>query len=288
MAPALLRKLFEKSPQCADHEKLLTSSQSPKTLRKPVPGVSETDTYGKRSRTENDDRNTYDIMTSSIQICPHESLSFERMKRIVRLPNFKYSGDEICAFTNASGHYHVSSEKEMYQCRPCPEVLKSLQANAFYKYQWSRDFRFEGLVLCLDWTMRFDDHMDVTGSVWDLQSFLDTLGIDICQHMRMSDARIASKLYRLCNPDHPDHPVGDPVEAYKKEKLHRRIAYKCAGCNTTYETWKDEESCHVLIKRYLGKGKCAYQWGWLDQCGERAHTLWSFMKGIRHSVAILQ
>lgn len=246
---------------------------------------SETGTYRKPPSTESDDRDTYDIMTSSIQICPHETLSFERVKRIVRLPHFKYNGDEIDAFTDAPGHYHVFAKEEGYQCKPCPEVFESLKAEAFYRYHWSVDSHFDGLILCVDWTMSFDDHMDVAGSFSDFQRFLAPLEIEICQHQRMSDANIAGKLYRLCKLG---GPTGDPVEAY--EEMQRRMAYKCARCNTSYETYKDGESCHVLVRRCLGKGKSVYERGWLDQCGDGKHTLRSFgvaaMEGLDRSFGI--
>lgn len=269
MAPALLRKAFEKIRPREYHDKLLPSSRNPKTSRKPVTEGSETGTYRKPPGTESGDRNTYDIMPSSIQICPHETLSFDRVKRIVRLPYFKSSGDDVCAFTNAQGHYHVSSKEqgEIYRCKPCPEVFKRLKAKAYYIYERSVDPHFDGLSLYVDWTMKFDDDMDVAGSLSDFTSFLDTLEIELCQHMRMGDAHVAAKLYRLCNSG----PTGDPVEAYNK--MQRRRETKCPSCSTTYDTYREGKSCHVLVRRCLGKGISAHERVWLDQCGEGKQAL---------------
>lgn len=271
MAPALLRKLFDKPPPREDHDQLLTSGQSPETSREPVTKVSETGTDREPSSTRNDDRNISDITKCSIQICPHETLSFERMKRILGLPNFKYNRKEICAFTNVSGHYQVLSKEETYQCRPRLEVCRSLKADAFCTYNRNLDGGLRDLIVTIDWTMKLDAHMDVAGSLPDMQRFLDRFHIELCRHMFMSHPKIATKLLRLCNPE---APVEEPVEGY--EEMQRRRAEKCPGCNTTYDVYKDEESYHVLIKRYLGPGKSAYYKGWLDQCGEKGHALRSF------------
>ena len=45
-----------------------------------------------------------DPKLSSIQICPHATSSFERVQRIVRLPNFKQSYEGLDALTPGSDH----------------------------------------------------------------------------------------------------------------------------------------------------------------------------------------
>ena len=89
------------------------------------------------------------MKTSSVRICPHETLPFERKKSIVCLPYFKYSGDKIDAVTKALGPYHVSSLTGIHLCKPHPEVVSSLTANSFHNYQRGYEGRYDGLVLCI-------------------------------------------------------------------------------------------------------------------------------------------
>ena len=269
----LLRKLFERSPPCKDCEELLPLSEKPRRPKAHATGGSETGTYRKPSGAESKDGDKYDIKTSCVQICPHETLSFERMKRIVCLPHFKYSRDKIGALTKIPGHHHVSSAEGTYRCTPYPKAFGSLKAKGFYKYQLGYEGSYDGLVLCVDWTMNFDKHMDLAGGcVSDLQRFLDPLDIQLCRHTKIGDARIASKLYGFCNPS---RAAGDPVEAY--EEVHRsRRTDRCTRCHTTFETYKEGKSCHILVKRYLGKGTSAYESRWLAQSGEGKHRLRSF------------
>ena len=272
MAPALLRRLFEKSPQRTDYEKLLPPTQSPRSSQTLVTEGPDTSTCKKVSDAETKNRTTYDIKTSFVQICPHETLSYERIKRIVHLPYFKYSGDNIGAFTKAPGLYHASSVAGTHLCKPYPKNFSSLKANGFYKYQQGYEGSYEGLVLCVHWTMSFEDHMDLAGTVSDLQRLLDALNIDLCQHTTMGELWIAKKLYRLCNPS---RPAGDPVEAY--EALHRsRRTERCRRCHTTFEIYKEGKKCHITVKRYLGMGTSPYEKRWLAQCGEGKHRLRSF------------
>ena len=268
MAPALLKKLFKRSSQDTDYERLLSPSLSARSSEKVV--TKNLDTGGtskKPTSAENKDKNKHDIKTCSVQICPHETLSFERMKRIVNLPNFKPRGrDKIGAFTKAPSLYHVPSSAGNYCCKPYPKDFSSLKAKGYYKYQLGWEIDYSGLILCVDWSMNLDEHKDFTGSVSVLQKFLNVLDIHLCHHITMGDSTIAAELFRFCNPSRVE---GDPVEAY--EEAHRgRSAHRCTNCHTIFETYQEEEgeACHILVKKYLGHGTSIYEGQWLAQCGE--------------------
>ena len=268
MAPALLKKIFKRSSQRTDYERLLSPSLN---ARRSEPVVTnDTGTSKKPTSAENKDKNKHDIKTCSVQICPHETLSFERMKRIVNLPNFKSGRDKIGAFTNAPGRHHVPSSSGTYRCKPYPKGFSSLKAKGCYKYQRGWEGEYGGLVLYVDWSMNLGQHKDYTGSVSVLQRFLKALDIHLCQHITMSDSTIAGELFRFCNPGSVEM---DPVKAY--EEAHRgRRAHRCTRCHTTFETYQEEgEKCHILVKRCLGQGTSIYEGRWLDQCGEEKHRL---------------
>ena len=267
MAPSLLKKLFDKTSQHTDYEKLPPSSLSSRSSETIVTAGLDTDTYEKPSSAEGKSRNKNDIKTSCVQICPHETLPFKRMKRIVHLPNFKFSRDMVSAFTHIPGH--VSPAAGIVLCKPHPNGFKSLRADSFYRYQRGCAGSYDGLILCVCWMMSFDDHLSIAGSVSDLQSFLDKLDIYLCPHINISDLRIAARLHRLCNPS---CPTQDPIEAYEEEYRSRTIE-GCKDCHTTFKTYKEGNSCHILVKRYLGKGNSAYEKRWLAQCGGQKHRL---------------
>lgn len=272
MAPTLFRNLFVKNPQQTDTEKLLAGTKSSRSSEILVTQGSQNDASKESSSANERSHERKDVKASCVQICCHEKLSFERMKRITRLPDFKYSGDKIDAFTKAPSPYHVLSAAGTHRCRPHPNDFSSLEAKSFYKYQSCYEGQYDGLTLCVHWTMNFDDHMAIAGSVSDLQRFLGTLDIRLCEHAKMSDLRIAGKLYRFCNPN---GPVQDPVDVY--EKLHRgRVIDKCKECHTVFDTYKEGRLSHVVVKRYLGSGSSAYEQRWLAQCGEEGHRLRSF------------
>ena len=279
MAPALLKKLFKRSSQSTDNEELLLPSPSARSSETVVTKNLETDTSKKPTSVENKDSEKHDIKTCSVQICPHETLSFERMKRIVNLPNFKYGRDKIGAFTNTPSHHHVPSRAGTYRCKPYPKDFSSLKAKGCYKYEWAGGYA--GLVLCVDWSMDLDEHKACTGSVPELQRLLNALDIRLCEHITVGDPTIVAELFGFCNPSRVE---GDPLEAY--EEAHRvRRARRCTGCHTTFETYREGGAFHVLVKRYLGQGTSIYEGRWLAQCGEGKHRLRSFgaaaLQGLR-------
>lgn len=149
---------------------LTQSSRSPETF---ATGGSDADTYETRATTN----------------------------RIPRTAGFrlsiKYSGDKIDAFTNAAGPHHVLSEAGTHLSKAYPVRFSSLKANSFYEYQQGYEENYDGLLLCIHWTMNFHVHMDIAGSVSDLQIRLDTLDIHGCRHATLGDLRIVAKSYRL-------------------------------------------------------------------------------------------
>lgn len=261
MAPTLLKKLSDKISQHTDYKELLQSSTSSKILV--IEGL-DPNTYERPSSAAGKSHNKHESKTSCVRICPHESLSFKRMKRIVYLPWLKFTGDRISAFTHNPSH--MSPVAGIILCKPYPNSFSSLRADSYYKYQRGLAGSYDGLMLCVCWTMSFDDHMSIAGSISDLRTFLDKLDIHLCPHTKMS--RLAANLHRLCNPPSP----AQDVVAYEEE--HRsRIIDGCRGCHTTFHTYKEGSTCHILVKRYLGKGDSAYEKRWLAQCGGQKHRL---------------
>lgn len=262
MAPTLRQKLVDKISQHTEYKKLLQSSTSSKILV--IEGL-DPNTYKRPSSAAENPRNKQESKTSCVQICPHESLSFERMKRTIHLPGLKFTGDRVSALTNNPNH--MSPVAGIVLCKPFPKSFSSLKADSYYKYQWGVAGDYDGLTLCVCWTMSFDDHMSIAGSVSDMRTFLDKLDIHLCPHTKMS--HLAANLRRLCNPC---SPAQGPVVAYEEDQSSRMID-RCRGCHSTFQTYKEGSTCHILVKRYLGKGDSAYEKRWLAQCGGQKHRL---------------
>ena len=262
MAPTLPNKLFDRISPHTDYKKLLPLSQSLTSSKIPVIEGVDPNTYERPSSAAEKSRNKHESKTSCVQICPHESLSFKRMKRTVYLPWLKFTGDRVSAFTN-NNRSHISPVAGITLCKPYPKSFSSLKADSYYKYQRGFAGNYDGLMLCVCWTMSFDDHMSIAGSVSDLRTFLDKMDIHLCPHTKMS--HLAANLRRVRNPC-------SLAQTYEEER-RSRIVDECRGCHTTFHTYKEGSTCHILVKRYLGKGDSAYEKRWLAQCGGQKHRL---------------
>ena len=283
MAPALLKKFFKRSSQRTDYDRFRHPSPSAGSSEELITKNLEKDTLQKPTSAENKDSNKNDIESCSVQICPHETLSFERMKRIVHLPDFMYGRDKIGAFTKAPRHHHALCAEGIYRCKPYPKDFGSLKGKGYYTYQRGFGGGYDGLVLYVEWSMHLDELKGFTGSVSELRSLLDVLDIHFCQHVTMGNSSMAEELFEFCNPSAAE---GDPVEAYE-EARRVRGASRCRRCHTTFETYLEGERCYTLVKRHLGQGTSMYEGRWLAQCGEEKHRLRSFAvaawKGLRES-----
>ena len=121
--------------------------------------------------------------------------------------------------------------------------------------------------------MLFDDHMGIASSFIEFQCFLDALDIYLCQHTRMSDLKIAAKLYKIYSFHNHTGAARDALEAYVGGHCACNVE-RCAECQSLFKV--NEEAggrCHILVKRYLGSGNSAYDKSWLAQCGEEKHRL---------------
>ena len=186
MAPKVLKRVFDKTPQGTDCEMLLPPTESSRSSAKLV-------TYNRPSSAEEKCSHKYDVKISCVQTCPHETPSFERMKRIVHLPYFKYSVEKIEAFTNFPAPNHMSTVAGTHLCKPHPNDFSSHKSNGFYGHQRGYEGIYDSLVLCVYWTVSFAD-MDFAGSVSSIQRSLDTLDIHLCEYTRMSGLKIAVKI----------------------------------------------------------------------------------------------
>ena len=286
MSPALLKKFFKRSSQRTDYERIRHPSPSASISERPVTNNLDTGTSQKPTSAENKDSNKNDIKSCSVQICPHETLSFERMKRIVHLPDFKDARDKIGAFTKAPGHHHALCSEGIYRCKPYPKDFGSLRGKGYYKYQRSFGDGYEGLVLYVEWSINLDELKAFAGSMSELGILLDVLDIHLCPHITISNSPMAAELFELCNPSDVE---GDPVEAYE-EAYRARAANRCTRCHTRFETYQVEEMFYILVTRYLGQGTSIYEGRWLAQCGEAKHRFRSFavaaLQGLKNSAEI--
>ena len=211
-----------------------------------------------------------------VQICPHETLSFDRIQRLTNLPNFKLNGKKIDALTPTSEHHHRGHDKDTKEaqdsCKPLgynistasgySDIVASLKG--FGTYVWKSSGPVPGILLSFHWEMRCLDSGKVKcDSPTELQAFLKKTKIQLCPHKNISDIDVVNGIYGIVNP--LGKPI-DPIDRY----MAKEVGYDCERCGTRIKVYKrkngSERTCRVDTKRFLGKAEAKEDSVWLAQC----------------------
>lgn len=207
--------------------------------------------------------------TGFIQVCPHETLSFDRLITIANLPNLKTNSKKIDALRPDPAQHHRGHDKDTKEpqdsCKPLGYKVDSYigSLKGFGTYSWKRDIPVPGIVLSFHWEMRCLDPSKVNcNSPTDLREMFEKANIQLCPHKKISDMDIVNIIYTIVNPN---GKPADPIDRY----LAKEVGHDCGVCGTKIKIYKrkdgKDKTCRVDTKRYLGKGKDMSDEIWLPQ-----------------------
>ena len=109
-----------------------------------------------------------------VQLCPHQQLSFERLKRTVGLPEFKESGKPVDVIT-AGRYFHsqrVPTDYGSFACQPNTNSKNRLWGLGSYTYRQNHLFAKSGLELSFHWWIRLRNDSGVPYTLLRLQAWL--------------------------------------------------------------------------------------------------------------------
>lgn len=192
-----------------------------------------------------------------LQICPHETLSFEALQTTANSLATRSTGKTIDALTLGC-HEHRSqvdpiAKSAKHVCTSSPGLLRG---SGTYTLEDSKDpAHTPDVVLSFHWDLGFLS--GVRGQVEtaaELQEFLGADGIWLCPHKRISDSDVVNAIY-----------------GFVKRSSRREVITECDRCDTEIQISArmdgDDETCRVTTKRYLGTVEKADDPLWLAQCG---------------------
>lgn len=213
--------------------------------------------------------------TGVVQVCPHESLSFDRLATIANLPNIKTNGKKIDALRPDPAQHHRGHDKDTKEpqdsCKPLGYKVDSYigSLKGFGTYSWKKDVlgvspAAPGIVLSFHWEMRCLEPSKVNcNSLGELQAMFEKTEIQLCPHKKMSDIEIVNIIYTIVNPN---GKPADPIDRY----LAKEVGHDCGLCGTKIKIYKrkdgKDKTCRVDTKRYLGQGVDTCDGKWLAQC----------------------
>ena len=192
-----------------------------------------------------------------LQCCPHESLSFEGLQEIANSLAIKNTGETIDALTpnyhEHRSHFDPTVKSAKHICESSPSLLKGSGTYALEDSEGPS--HTPSIVLCFHWDLEFIHGIrGQVESAAELQYFLGADGISLCPHKQISDSEVINAIYGMVR-----RPSG------------RDIITSCDRCDTEIKIGsrmeRDDETCRVTTKRYLGRVEKANDPRWLAQCG---------------------
>lgn len=192
-----------------------------------------------------------------LQICSHESLSFEDLQKIAKSLAIGNIGGSIDALT-PSCHEHRSqsdyaAENTEKECVSSPGLLRGSGA---YSSQVSTDpSHTPSVILRFHWDLgSLDGVRAQVETAAELQQFLRADGVWLCPHKQICDLDVINAIY-----------------GFVKKPSWREVTTDCDHCATEIKICTrmegGDETCRVTTKRYLGTVETPNDPTWLAQCG---------------------
>ena len=223
-----------------------------------------------QGRTEDEEKQPIALPLNDkrIQICPHETLCFERMQRILSLPGFKesYKGIEALGSTVVP-HHGRSSTFGTRECKPEYD-----DGGRF----WGQDFRLQyisgygaksGLKLSNRWCLFLGNVSEQHCTMVRLQGYMDRFDIWLCPHRKISDPWVVKAISEVA---FPRGALLDEWVMNDGHDNHSPLRSDCAHCRTVVEVTGSKFFANfpnIHVERFLGKGKLVKDPIWLAQCG---------------------
>ena len=215
---------------------------------------------------------------SHVQVCPHESMSFERFQHIHDL--LRDEGENRLDALSAMPKYHedmgnvrsfadpLNYESIMYNsyqiCRPKAPTSETVCVQGQAAYTRIKDGPYkivkDGLELLSIWTIDFSHHQYKREAFTRIQDLLEPVHVWLCPHRSLHDGAIVAKVVSLVVPSAKDP---DPVSRLEKDKELRQ----CQSCKSMFEFQVDGKTCSVKVTRRI-KAKTSKDASWLAQCSK--------------------
>ncbi|CAD6571178.1 MAG: hypothetical protein ASARMPREDX12_004155 [Alectoria sarmentosa] len=177
--------------------------------------------------TDNKTSTTSPAFQRCLRICPHETMSFERLQRIAKLPNFHRPEKKIdgltCKFQQHMRGHLDREEGDSTNCQP----IRNRQDQGPLT-------RVSGL-----------GTPQKCDSVETLRSYLAPANIWLCKHKQIVDRDILDLIYEILNPC---GKLADPINRYVAEET----GIECDRCDTNIHVVKGighssvESRCQIM------------------------------------------
>ena len=162
-----------------------TVSSNSKSGDNPPPAYTEEDPTERKAKTTG----TSAYYEKCVWICPHETLSFQRLQRILNLPGFRWTGMEALSAVPTPYHDAITTGSKPSQiCRPHPVSSEPQCAEGQAEYDYNKVHEY--MKLKTHWRIDFTRYQHLFDSYKSVQYLLTRSNVWLCPHRRLGDLNV--------------------------------------------------------------------------------------------------
>lgn len=208
-----------------------------------------------------------------VRLCPHETLSYERMQRILVLPGFKQSYEGIDALRGTTIGHTRRPPTFTHVCHPRHDSDDSV--TGYVQLHWVENVTraayglgSPGLEMRSFWYLDlFSRNSEGLVTRMEIREEVGGLGIWLCPHRWMDDEWIVDRMYLIM---YPEELFVDPIDEWLAQKGIgggvETFRQDCGCCGAVFEVEGSAYRPTVSVTRFLGKGESAEDPVWLGRC----------------------
>ena len=198
---------------------------------------------------------------ASVQLCPHDTLAFERAKRLADfMGGGRRSQSHPALLSDRNGDHSTGPYR---LCKPVPGFPNLIRGDIEYHVFTPEFFNLKGLFVISTWVINIRHLKEIGTNKEDFQDLLSRSRIELCAHQKLADPWAFREIYQMANSSNGET---QPSARSGGEERLAPSNLTCKQCLTKIKIYDRRNSIDVQAVRYLGKGKSEADPQWLAQC----------------------
>ena len=199
-------------------------------------------------------------ITAGVQLCPHDTLVFERAQRLTGYIGCGRRSQSHPALMSDRNGDHSAGRNRL--CKPVPEFPDLIRGDIQYYVFRPEFFNLKGLFVVSTWVINLSHIKGLDDNKEGLQDLLSQSRIELCAHQKLADSWALGKICQIAVSSE------DKVQPSARNGDEERptLNLTCERCSTKIKICDRGFSIEVQVVRYLGKGKSETDPQWLAQC----------------------
>ena len=198
---------------------------------------------------------------ASVQLCPHDTLPFERARRLADfIACGRRSRSHPALLSDRNGDHSAGPYRV---CKPVPGFPNLIRGDIQYHILTPEFCNLKGLFVASTWVINLHHLKELENDKEGFQDLLSQSRIELCAHQKLVDPWAFGEICRIAISSKGE---ALPSARCGREERPSPSNLTCEQCATKIKIYDRGISIDVQAVRYLGKGKSEMDPLWLAQC----------------------